>query len=283
MPTHKILQSGRNVLAVAGISLCALTTLIASFNNAHAQQGKREILREQVNPKTETEDPWLGGNWQVGAYGMVESNPYRGADSVDLSGFPIIAYDAERMHIGIDGIDIKAWKNDLASVSLIGALRGAPFDSGDSNYLAGMKDPDMGFDVGIGFATRLWRGELVGNYLTDVADTHNGHEVDMSYFLPVQWGPVEFKWGAGVTWQSKKLVDYAAGVARNEVRGDRVFYAPDAAFLPHLDLSVAYPLTDNLMVIGTGGLMYLPDAYTDSSIIEDDYQLSVGLGIAYTF
>ncbi|MBX2833325.1 MAG: MipA/OmpV family protein [Rhodospirillales bacterium] len=42
-------------------------------------------------------------------------------------------------------------------------------------------------------------------------------------------------------------------------------------------------MTDNVMVVGTGGLMYLSDAYTDSSIIDDDYQLSVILGLLTPF
>ena len=280
MVLKKVRRRLGDVMIAVGLALCALAITITLSAPANAQNANTESQRGQGAGE---KDPWLGGNWQLGAIGKVESNPYRGADSTDLNGLPLIAYDAERMHIGTDEVDIKVWKNDFASVSFIGGLRGAPFDPDDSSYLNGMEDPDMGYDIGMGFATRLWRGELVGKYLTDVTDTHDGHEVDFSYSVPVQWGHARFKWGAGVTWQSENLVDYGAGVARNEVRADRAYYAPDATFLPHLDLSVAYPLTENLNIIGTGGVVYLSDEYTDSPIIDDDYVLSAGLGLVYTF
>ncbi len=283
MSFNHVLRRSGDIMLLTGLGLCTMAIILMIAAPVHAQQGRREILREQVNPNADSEDPWLGGDWQFGAFGQIESNPYRGADSTDLGGLPLLAYDAERMHIGIDGIDIKAWQNDFASLSVIGGFRDGPFESGDSNYLRGMKDTDMGYDVGIGFSTRLWRGELIGNYLTDVADTHNGHEVDVSYFVPLQLGDVNFEWGAGVTWQSENLVDYGTGVSRAEVRSDRAYYAPDATFLPHLDVTVAYPLTESLNIIGTGGFIYLSDEYTDSPIIDDDYVLSAGLGLVYTF
>ena len=161
MSFNHVLRRSGDIMLLTGLGLCTMAIILMIAGPVHAQQGRREILREQVNPNADSEDPWLGGDWQFGAFGQIESNPYRGADSTDLGGLPLLAYDAERMHIGIDGIDIKAWQNDFASLSVIGGFRDGPFESGDSNYLRGMKDTDMGYDVGIGFSTRLWRGELI--------------------------------------------------------------------------------------------------------------------------
>lgn len=284
MSVSYVLRRTGDVMVLIGLGLCSAAILMMVAFPAYAQQAKKENLRELVNPKTDDGlDPWFGGNWQVGAFGSVSNNPYRGTDSADFGGLPFVAYDAERMHIGIDGIDIKYFANDYFTASVIGSLRSEPFDNDNGDYLRGMKERDMAFEAGLGFSARIWRGSLDANYLTDVNDAHDGHEVDVSYSVPVQWGDVNFDWGAGVTWQSKKLVDYNVGVRRDEVRNDRAFYAPDAAFVPHLDLTVAYPITEKLHLIGTGGLEFLTDEYTDSPLIDEDYIMSAGVGLVYTF
>jgi outer membrane scaffolding protein for murein synthesis (MipA/OmpV family) len=270
-----------------GVFALAVTAGAVFSTPAFAQTatpGQREIIREQVNPQTEDAlKPWLGGDWQVGAFGQVSNNPYRGADSVEAGALPVLAYDAERLHIGLDGIDAKLWENDFASVSLLGGLRMEPFDSGDSTYLNGLKDRDMAFEAGLGGSLRLWRGELRANYLTDVNDAHGGHEVDVGYYLPTNYDKIRFSFGGGVTWQSEELVDHNVGVRRNEIRSDRGFYAPDAAYIPHLDFSITYPVTEQFAVVGTSGARFLPDQYTDSPIIEDDYVLSAGIILVYNF
>ncbi|WP_430474570.1 MipA/OmpV family protein [Thalassospira lucentensis] len=276
------------VMLVAGLGICSTALfMILSSGSAYAQTanpGQRELIREQVNPQEEDAlKPWLGGDWQIGVLGGISSNPYRGADSTDLDALPMLAYDAERLHIGIDGIDAKVWKNDFASVSLIGNLRMEPFDSGDSPYLNGLKDRDMAYELGVGGSLRLWRGELQASHLFDVNDAYGGHEVDVGYYVPTDWGKANFNFGGGVTWQSKDLTDHNVGVRRNEVRSDRAFYAPDAAFIPHVDLSIIYPLTESFAVVGTSGVEFLPAEYSDSPLIDEDYVLSGGIVLVYTF
>ena len=94
-----------DVLVLTGLGFCSAAIIMMVALPSYAQQAKKEILREQVNPKTgDSLDPWFGGNWQFGAFGSVSNNPYRGTDSVDMGLLPLVAYDAERMHIGIDGV-----------------------------------------------------------------------------------------------------------------------------------------------------------------------------------
>jgi outer membrane scaffolding protein for murein synthesis (MipA/OmpV family) len=158
-----------------------------------------------------------------------------------------------------------------------------PFDPDDSGYLNGLEERDMAFEAGVGGSLRMWRGEFRAKYLTDVNDAYGGHELDVGYYLPTKYERFRFNFGGGVTWQSEELVDYNVGVRRNEVRSDRGFYAPDAAFIPHIDFSVTYPVTEQFVVVGTSGVRFLPDEYTDSPIIEDDYVLSAGLVLVYSF
>ncbi|WP_412557756.1 MipA/OmpV family protein [Thalassospira sp. MIT1370] len=275
------------MMVLGGLAISTTAIIMALSSDAYAQSatpGQKEIIREQVNPQTEDAlKPWLGGDWQIGVLGRGSSNPYRGADNTDLTGLPMLAYDAERLHVGIDGINAKVWENKFGSVSLLGNLRMEPFDPDDSPYLKGLEDRDMAFEAGLGGSLRLWRGEVKASYLTDLNDAYGGHEIDVGYYIPTNWDKFNFNIGGGVTWQSEELVDYNVGVKRSEARSDRGFYAPDAAFVPHLDFSVIYPVTESFAVIGTSDVRFLPDEYTDSSIIEDDYVISAGLVLVYTF
>ncbi|MFH1804382.1 MAG: MipA/OmpV family protein [Pseudomonadota bacterium] len=268
-----------NGLILLGAGLCVSAFLLVLSTSVNAQQ-----RTEHVDPKdTEATDPWFGGVWQLGVVGEVGSNPYRGADSTDFGGLPLLAYDAERLHIGTDGISVTAWENEFASLEVLGALRMKPFDNDDSDYLRGMQKRDMAYEAGIGFTSRLWRGEVGASYLTDLNDAHDGHEVDLTYTIPMDLQDLTFNWGGGVRWESDKLVNYNVGVRGNEVRGDRRAYDADGAFIPHLDLSVTYPITESLVLLGFGGVELLPDSYTDSPLIDEDYIYSIGLGLVYNF
>jgi outer membrane scaffolding protein for murein synthesis (MipA/OmpV family) len=46
---------------------------------------------------------------------------------------------------------------------------------------------------------------------------------------------------------------------------------------------VTYPITESIVLLGTGGVELLPDSYTDSPLIDDDYVYSIGLGLVYNF
>lgn len=228
-------------------------------------------------------DPWLGGKWQIGALGTVSTSIYRDGDDWELGGLPMVAYDAERLHVGVDGLRATVWQNDRFSVSAIGSVRFSPFDSGDGPYLAGMEDRDLAFEAGASFSAQVGPGEITASHLFDVSDAHNGQEVDISYSQPTQLSAVTLVWGGGVTWQSEKLTQYMVGVNRREARANRAYYNPDDAFIPHLDLTVSYPVYDGLALIGKTGVQFLPDVYTDSPIVDKDYLVSFALGVVYTF
>ncbi|MCC9620138.1 MipA/OmpV family protein [Thalassospira sp. MA62] len=276
-----------NIMVLAGLGICTTAIFMVMNSSAFAQSvmaGAENGDDPQGARNAEDQwNDWLGGDWQLGASGRISSNPYRGADSADLNGLPMIAYDAERLHVGIDGIDAKLWKNQYASLSVLGNLRLEPFDNDDSSYLNGLYDRDIAFEAGVGGTVRLWRGELEASVMGDVNDAYGGYVADVSYYLPTQWQQFRFNVGGGLTWQSEELVDYNVGVRRNEVRGDRGFYNPDAALIPHLDFRATMPITRQFALVGNTGVEFLPDEYTDSPIIDDDYIFNVGLSAVYSF
>lgn len=228
-------------------------------------------------------DQWLKGRFQLGAVGNVESSPYRGADNYDLGGLPWIAFDSERLHVGIDGIKAKIVQGNWGSVSILGNVRMKPFDDDDSPYLRGLHDRDWAFETGVAYDREIGPGEAHIEYLHDVSGEHEGQQADATYKIPFQTGRFHYDVGGGVMWRDSDLNNYYVGVEPGEARADRAAYSADSAFLPHLDASVAYQLTQQMIVRANASATFLPDEYKDSSIIEDDVIYGVGLGLVYQF
>ena len=266
----------------AGFCTFAIMMALAQAETLGTLSGPVERT-ESVLKAPDDADPWLGGDFQLGVVGGVATNIYRDDDGTDGFVLPYIAYDAARLHIGLDELRVTAWENDRFSVSAIGSVRFKPFDADDGPYLAGMKDRDTAFEAGLALAAQVGPGEIQLSSLFDVSGVHHGQQVDVSYHQTSAIRSVNLEWGGGVTWQSRDLADYMVGVRRNEVRANRAFYEPDDAFIPYLDLVASYPLSESVTLLGQTGVQYLPDAYTDSPIVDKDYVFSLGVGMIYAF
>ncbi|WP_085580901.1 MipA/OmpV family protein [Thalassospira mesophila] len=228
-------------------------------------------------------DQWLKGHWSLGAVGNVKTSPYRGADDYDLGGLPWISFDSERLHVGIDGIKAKIVQGNWGSVSILGNVRQKPFDDGDSDYLRGLHDRDWAFETGVAYDRDLGPGKAHIEYLHDVSGEHDGQQADATYKVPFETGRFHYEVGGGVMWRDSDLNDYYVGVEPGEARAGRAAYAPDSAFLPHLDASVGFQLTRQMLLRANASATFLPDEYKDSSIIEDDVIYGLGLGLVYKF
>ncbi len=228
-------------------------------------------------------DQWLKGHFQLGAVGMVSSSPYRGDDNANFSGLPWLAFDSERLHVGIDGIRAKIVQGNWGSVSILGNLRSKPFDDDDSSYLRGLHERDWAFETGVAYDRKFGPGNAHIAFLHDVSGEHDGKQVDATYTVPFQTGRFHYEVGGGVMWRDSDLNNYYVEVRSNEARADRAAYSADSAFLPHLDASIAYQLTERMKVHANASATFLPDEYTDSSIIEDDVIYGVSLGLVYQF
>jgi outer membrane protein len=294
----------RYCLVPACLAMVALPVAARADNNAPmSQPGPNpadDMLHENGSAGSNTEntmpnndgisagnasysDQWLKGRWQLGAVGNVETSPYRGADDYELGGLPWISFDSERLHVGIDGITAKIVQGNWGSVSILGDLRQKPFDDDDSSYLRGLHDRDWAFETGVAYDRKVGPGDAHIEYLHDVSGEHDGQQADATYTVPFQTGRFHYEVGGGVMWRDSDLNNYYVGVEPGEARADRAAYSADSAFLPHLDASVGYQLTQQMIVRANASATFLPDEYKDSSIIDEDVIYGVGLGLVYQF
>ncbi|WP_168173716.1 MipA/OmpV family protein [Thalassospira sp. TSL5-1] len=280
------LRYGLLPVSLAVVTLAVTLPVVAKADDATASKTVNTTMPAKGDEGTQTtsyRDQWLKGRFRLGALGTVRTSPYRGADNADFGGLPTLAFDSERLHVGLDGIRAKIVQGNWGSVSILGNVRMKPFDDDDSSYLRGLHERDWAFETGVAYDRRFGPGNAHIEFLHDVSGEHEGKQFDATYKVPFQTGRFKYELGGGVMWRDSDLNNYYVEVRPNEARADRAAYSADSAFLPHLDASVAYQLTAQMMVRANASATFLPNEYTDSSIIEDDVIYGVGLGLVYQF
>lgn len=117
------------------------------------------------------------GQWTVGGGGIGATGIYVGEE--DTASFaPILSYDTERLHIGLDGLSYQVFDYDLGQVDVALGYRGAPAFP-DGQLFEGLKREDA---IEFGLSTQLDFGNAyVGiGALTDISDAHGGTEADLN-------------------------------------------------------------------------------------------------------
>ena len=161
------------------------------------------------------------------------------------------------------------------------------YEEDDSSFLDGMDDRDWSLDGGIGIDWLTGIGLFELTFVNDLLGRHDGQELDFSYTILFKWAGFDFIPSAGVKWKSDNLVDYYYGVRDNEVRFDpgvlRAPYEGNDAVDPYLRLAVRRKLGGRWSVLGAVQYEWLDDNITDSSIVDENYETSLLLGILYTW
>ncbi len=235
-------------------------------------------LAGEATEQTESRQP----EWFVGAGVIVVSKPYRGVDS-KVYPMPLFGYDGERLYLrGITG-GYRLFKGERWSLGPILRPRIEGYEAGDSSVLAGMRDRDPSLDAGIDLSWRADWGLLSAAIVTDVLGRHDGQELGVSYTARFPYGGFDFFPSAGLRWRSSNLVDYYYGVRGDEVRAGRPAYEPGDTITPVVRLTVRRKIVTKWVALASAQYEWFGSEITDSPIVEDDYAVSLMLGLAYSF
>lgn len=221
------------------------------------------------------------GNWTIG-FGLGAETELYSDDGNSLSGFPFLAYDTERLHIGFDGLAYKLVNTDQLGFNLHLSPRGDP-DFPDTALFQGL-DRDTAFEVGFSarqsLAAELY---LQGSFLHDVSSEHDGYEAQVHLGRSFSAGSVYFDASVGVRYRSGDLNDYLVGVSAAEANSLRSAYAPGSTFSPVAQVSATVPISDKTAVVGSLSYERFGDAYDDSPLTDKGSQASAGIAITYKF
>jgi len=221
----------------------------------------------------------------IGIAALYKDKPYQDYDSSEkTSGIPIVLYEGEHFFargttIGWDFMDSDTWE-----LAIIGEFLGDGYDSGDSDFLSGMSDRDPSFGVG-GHVS--WKPENLGLKLvavTDVADNSDGSQARGEIFYTHKTGNWMLRPYAAVVWQDEDYNDYYYGVLSSEATLSRSAYSADSDINYRFGMTVVHDnKQSNWMYIAGVRYDLLGDEIDDSSIVEEDNELTGVLGVAYKF
>jgi outer membrane protein len=223
----------------------------------------------------------------VGIGAFYKDKPYKKYDSSEkTSAVPLILYEGEHFFarggtFGWDFLD-----SDAMEVAVIGEILNDGYDSGDSKFLTGMSDRDASFGVG---GHMIWKPGNLGLKLaavTDMADNSDGTQVRGEVFYTHRTGDFMLKPYAAIVWQDEDYNDYYYGVSAREASLSigRTAYSADSDFNYRFGAVAVYQQkTSPWMYIAGVRFDLLGDEIDDSSIVDDDTELTAVLGVAYTF
>lgn len=231
------------------------------------------------------------GEFTVGVGAAATNSEYVSdkSNKIQYGVVPFISYEGERFSIGLGEVSYDVFKKSGLDVSAIASTRSVEFDTTagnlgsldtDDKRLAGMEKRKIAVEAGM----RVSYMDLINlSVLHDVTKAHKGYAVDANAMLPLPVGKFIIMPAAGVSFESKNLVNYQYGVSEKESRADRPAYSPKSTLNPYLGLTTIYPVSNKMNFIFSGQYKFLGDAIKDSPIVDKDHTLGGFTGLMYTF
>jgi len=194
-----------------------------------------------------------------------------------------LAYEGERLFLRGTNAGYHLFKQNNFSLSLLSSYRMAGYDSGDSDFLQGMKDRDGTLDAGLQISLATSLGQFSATLLSDVLDKHNGHEAKLTFTKRFPLQKFFVSPFVSAIWQSSQLVNYYYGVRSTEASMARPAYKVDSSVLVQLGVMANYLFREHWSISGRIAVTRLADKISDSPIVEDDFVTSAFVGVGYQF
>ncbi len=219
------------------------------------------------------------GTWIAGVIADADQSPYVGGrDSVEL--LPYLAFEADRLHVGIDGVRYELIDQGNLSVSLTLDPRFSP-DFPDTALFAGL-DRDDALEAGFS-ATYSFGAAYVGMSVQgDVTGVHDGFAGRALVGYEADLGPVALDVNAGVYLRDANLNTYLYGVSVGEVTAARPMFEMGNTINVFADVTALMPIGDRTFLLGQISYHDLGEA-VDSPLVTRGHQLSITVGIGYQF
>ncbi|WP_417449271.1 MipA/OmpV family protein [Kordiimonas sp.] len=225
--------------------------------------------------------------WTVGGLTLVNESPL-GAEGTSFNAFPYISYRGDRFYLqGLEAgyrlLPPPENQDDLhLSLNVIVAAR----------TLAGSSRDKITADAGIKAGLHGSFGSVTATVLQDITDTHNGQEVSLGYNYSFRSDKLVITPGISVKWQSRKLANHMWGVTarqREKMIEDGkdailpVYQLSDDVINYSAELMALYRIDDRWSVIGFANSTYLDSKVRENPGITKKYDLTIGLGVGYSF
>lgn len=221
------------------------------------------------------------GRFTIGAWAVHSSSLYKGEKS-EATGFPYLAYDSDRLHLGFDGVGYKLVNREDLEFSLVLAPGSSPDFPKNDPLFAGLKRDTpihAGFDATVGFDSFY----LSGGLKFDVSSEHKGYEAELMAGTELSLGDLVIDVGAGARIRDRKLNNFLYGVSAAEANSRRAAYDVGATTEPFAEMSVTYAISNNVALAGFVDYHPLSSKVHKSPLTNGKDSYSIGLGLIYNF
>ena len=235
-----------------------------------------------MSPAANAQSPEAQVGWSVGVLAGATASPFDGEDT-DIFGVPLITYRTGRWSLGSSGVSYDFIRSDRLTIQAGATPRFSPLSNVDAAELNGIDrqiTADAFLSANVALSPSL---SLDAALRQEVTGEHNGQELAVSLGYGARFGRLGVTASAGANWQSSGLAEYQWGVFASEATPTRAAFDPGAVVIPELSVEAAYSLDGDWTAIGSIRSEFLPDAVTDSPIVEDDLSVSIGLGLIRRF
>jgi MipA family protein len=220
----------------------------------------------------------------VGVGAIVQSSPYRGADSVRVQAIPAITYIGERIQVlgPFAQAGLVHWPRMRLAVTA--RYRLGAYDEEDSDYLEGMGDRKDSLFGGLALQAPLaWGMRVSAGYEHDVLDRVGGGFGRLGVRRGFQLGRFSIAPSAAVNGLTAELARHEYGVRAAEAREDRAEYRPDGAVNMELGFGMAVEWREAWRVILNAGVEFLAKELRDSPLVDDGHVFHGFFAVNYTF
>jgi outer membrane scaffolding protein for murein synthesis (MipA/OmpV family) len=267
-----MLEANQNAELVKLIThlFSAILLLLAAQSVIAQEVGQIPII--DAPPQT----PGLGGGVRVSA------SPYVGQEAgYDL--VPLYLYEGKFLFAHGTNFGAHLFRNDTFELNLLVRYRFAQLDPDGSDFLDGIEKRDQAWDGGISGVVRGKWGQLKLDWVTDLTNTHNGNEVDLTYRYRFDIGNWMISPYATGMWLDADLTDYYFGVSPAEARPGRPAYVPGAAFNFEWGVNTWYQLTEHVFMFANVGFRGFDSSIQNSPLVAEDTVALAFAGAGYMF
>ncbi|MFS4583612.1 MipA/OmpV family protein [Phaeobacter sp. C3_T13_0] len=221
------------------------------------------------------------GQFTLGLGAFASSNLYKG-ENTDAGALPFLSYDSDRLHLGWGGAAYHFVNNEDLQVSVRVAAGDKPDFPENKPLFAGLKRStpiEAGFDI-----TYRFDGFYVaGSAMMDVSSEHKGYHAEAKFGTEFALGQLGIDIGAGARMRDGKLNNFLYGVSASEANAQRVAYDVGSTTEPFVDMTVVYPISDKVSVLGVLDYQLIDKKVHNSPLTNNKDRYSVGLGLVYSF
>jgi MipA family protein len=250
------------------LMFCSVSALaMATLPTAHAQESKP-------------------GGFSLGLGVAWSPSPYRDYDNKAWP-LPMASYEGKTFFLRGPSFGARLFQGRSNELSVVLSPIGNRFRAEDTHnaQLRRLEDRDLSAQLGLQWLTHGDWGNLTLSAQREVTGHGGGHVFDANYSYTMPFGrSVVIIPMVGAAYTNRKLNDYYYGISRKEaLRSGLPTYRSDSATAPYVGASAIVRLGERWSAIASFRYSRLPDAVSDSPMVDADATLAYSAALMYRF